>query len=188
MKILKLFVVTALLIVLFNRCSTDVDIYSDYKDITIVYGILDKSDDTLWIKVTKAFLGSGNALEFAQNPDSSNYPYKLDVELTAIKNGSEIQKFIFDTITIHNKQAGDSVFYYPDQLMYYAVRTAALNSEAVYHLSIKKSKGDIEAQTSVIPDFPITYPVSRINFNYEKEIEWKSAANAKRYEIGLTFH
>ncbi len=188
MKILKLFVVTALLIVLFNRCSTDVDIYSDYKDITIVYGILDKSDDTLWIKVTKAFLGSGNALEFAQNPDSSNYPYKLDVELTAIKNGSEIQKFIFDTITIHNKQAGDSVFYYPDQLMYYAVRTAALNSEAVYHLSIKKSKGDIEAQTSVIPDFPITYPVSRINFNYEKEIEWKSAVNAKRYEIGLTFH
>lgn len=189
MKIVKSLFVTLLLLVLFNGCSTDVDIYSDYKDISIVYGVLDRSDDTLWVKITKAFLGSGNALEFAQNPDSSNYPYKLDVALTAIKNGSEIQKFVFDTITIHNKQAGDSVFYFPNQLMYYTVRTAALNTEAVYHLSIKKSNGNtIKAETSVIPDFPITYPVSRINFNYDREVEWKSAVNAKRYEVGFTFH
>ncbi len=188
MKIIKSFIIITLFFVLFNGCNTDVNIYSDYKDITIVYGVIDKSDDTLWVKVTKAFLGSGNALEFAQNPDSSNYPYKLDIELTGIKNGSEIQKFIFDTITIHNKQAGDSVFYYPNQLMYYAVRTAALNNQAVYHLSVKKNNGTIQAETSVIPDFPITYPVSRINFNYDKEIEWKSAPNGKRYEISLTFH
>ncbi len=188
MKIIKSLFATTLLLILFNGCNTDVNIYSDYKDITIVYGVIDKSDDTLWVKVTKAFLGSGNALEFAQNPDSSNYPYKLDVELTGIKNGSEIQKFVFDTITVHNKQAGDSVFYYPNQLMYYAVRTAALNNQAVYHLSVKKNNGTIEAETSVIPDFPITYPVSRINFNYDKEIEWKSAPNGKRYEINLSFH
>ncbi len=188
MKIVKSLFITLLLLVLFNGCSTDVDIYSDYKDITIVYGIIDRSDDTLWVKITKAYLGSGNALEFAQNPDSSNYPYKLDVALTAIKNGSEIQKFVFDTITIHNKQADDSVFYYPNQLMYYTRRTAALNTQAVYHLSIKKSNGTIEAETAVIPDFPVTYPVSRINFNYDKEVEWKSALNGKRYEVGLTFH
>ncbi len=189
MNIVKTFFVTLLLLVLFNGCSTDVDIYSDYKDISIVYGVLDRSDDTLWVKITKAYLGSGNALEFAQNPDSSNYPYKLDVTLSAIKNGSEIQKFVFDTITIHDKQAGDSVFYFPNQLMYYTVRTAALNTQAVYHLSIKKSNGStIEAETSVIPDFAITYPVSRINFNYDKAVEWKSAVNAKRYEVGFTFH
>ncbi len=188
MKIVKSLFITLLLLVLFNGCSTDVDIYSDYKDITIVYGVIDRSDDTLWVKITKAYLGSGNALEFAQNPDSSNYPYKLDVVLTAIKNGSEIQKFVFDTITIHNKQAGDSVFYYPDQLMYYTVRTAALNTQAVYHLSINKSNGIIEAKTSIIPDFPITYPISRINFNYDKEVKWISAVNGKRYETGFTFH
>jgi len=72
--------------------------------------------------------------------------------------------------------------------MYYTVRTAALNTQAVYHLSINKSTGTIDAETSVIPDFSVTYPVSRINFNYDKEVEWKSAVNGKRYEVGLTFH
>ena len=181
-----LFSVSAIL--LFNRCSTDVDIYSDYKDITIVYGLVDRSDDTIWLKVTKAFLGSGNALTFAQNPDSSNYPYKLDIELTGIKNGSEIQKLIFDTITIKNKRPGDSIFYYPNQLMYYAVPSSGLNSQAVYHLSIQTNTNKITAATSVIPDFPINYPVSRINFKYDKEVEWKSAVNGKRYEVGFTFH
>jgi hypothetical protein len=188
MKLLKTLLFSVIVLVAFTRCSTDVDIYSDYKDITIVYGLLDRSDDTVWLKVTKAFLGSGNALHFAQNPDSSNYPYKLDVELNGVKNGSVVQKLVFDTITVHNKQAGDSVFYYPDQLLYYCVPSGKLNTEAIYHLSIKKSDGNIEASTPVIPDFAITYPVSRINFNYDKEVQWISARNGKRYEISLVFY
>lgn len=188
MNIFKVLFFAAAAIFIFNRCSTDVDIYSDYKDITIVYGLLDKSEDTVWLKVTKAFLGEGNALHFAKNPDSSNYANKLDVTLSGIKNGSEVQKLVFDTITIHNKQAGDSVFYYPDQLMYYAVTPSGLNADAMYHLLIKKGNEDIEASTPVINDFAITYPIYKITFKYDKEIQWNSAKNGKRYEVSLTFH
>ncbi len=74
-------------IALFNRCSNEVDLYADYQDITIVYGILDYSDDTSWIKVTRAYSGPGNALLIAHNPDSSNYPYKLNITLTGRKCG-----------------------------------------------------------------------------------------------------
>ncbi len=188
MNIFKVLFFAAAAIFIFNRCSTDVDIYSDYKDITIVYGLLDKSEDTVWLKVTKAFLGEGNALHFAKNPDSSNYANKLDVTLSGIKNGSEVQKLVFDTITIHNKQAGDSVFYYPNQLMYYAVAPSGLNADAMYHLLIKKGNEDIEASTSVVNDFAITYPIYKITFKYDKEIQWNSAKNGKRYEVSLTFH
>jgi hypothetical protein len=52
MKIFKMFLFSVIALVAFTRCSTDVDIYSDYKDITIVYGLLDRSDDTVWLKVT----------------------------------------------------------------------------------------------------------------------------------------
>lgn len=38
-------------------CSTEVDNYADYKDITIVYGLLESKADTNFIKITKAFLG-----------------------------------------------------------------------------------------------------------------------------------
>ena len=58
--LLSLFSVFAFLM-MFNACSTDVDLYADYKDITVVYGLLDSGADTNFIKINKAFLGPGNA-------------------------------------------------------------------------------------------------------------------------------
>jgi hypothetical protein len=183
----KLFLFSSLLL-LFTRCSTDVDIYADYKDITIVYGILDKADDTVWLKITKAYQGQGNALYFARIPDSNNYPYKLDVTLTGIKNGNEIQQLVFDTMTIHNKLPGDSVFYFPDQLMYYAVPSQPLNDKALYRLVIKKKDGEVKAETPLVSDFAITKPAGyKINFTANSEIACNSSQNGKRYEFKFTF-
>lgn len=175
-----------ILSVMFSACSTDVDIYADYKDITIVYGLLDSSDDTTWIKVTKAFVGPGNALLFATNPDSSNYDYKLDVKITGIQNGVEKQNIVFDTITIKNKKVGDTIFYYPDQLVYYS--TEDLNPDYKYNLSINKQNGDLSSATGIVDDFSITSPNRYINFAYSKDIEWNSAPFGKRYEVTLIFN
>ena len=188
MTIKKLFFLSAVLVIMFNRCSTDVDIYADYKDITVVYGLLDQADDTIWLKITKAYLGEGNALHFAQNPDSSNYPYKLNVVLSGMRNGSEVRHIVFDTITIHNKKPGDSIFYYPNQLMYYAVPAQPLDKEAIYKLIIEKRDGTIEAEAGLIGDFAVTQPVYTISFNVDKELVWKAAQNGKRYEVKFTFH
>jgi hypothetical protein len=169
------------------RCSNTVDLYADYKDITIVYGLLDISDDTTWVKITKAFLGPGDALEIAKNPDSSNYPYKVNASLTARKNSIDQPPIYLDTITIRNKQAGDSVFYFPDQLMYYT--TAAIDGDAAYTLKIERAENIISAQTPVIKNFNITKPVNRISFTSNiGEIEWYSAENGKRYEVELIFN
>ena len=62
--ILSLFSFFALLF-MFNACNTDVDLYSDYKDITVVYGLLDPGKDTNYVKINKAFLGPGNAFDIA---------------------------------------------------------------------------------------------------------------------------
>ncbi len=187
----KLFyILTALMAtVLFSRCSTDVDIYTDYKDITIVYGLLDQSDDTIWLKITKAYQGQGDALYFAKIPDSNNYPYKLDVTLTGVRNGVDVQTLTFDTITIHNKLPGDSIFYFPDQLMYYAVPDQPLKEKAVYHLSIKKKDGEVKAETPIIADFAIIKPAGyTINFSSNGEIACNTADNGKRYEFIFTFN
>ena len=168
------------------RCSNTVDLYADYKDITIVYGLLDISDDTTWIKITKAFLGPGNAIDIAKNPDSSNYPYKLNASLVARKNSID-QTIVLDTITIHNKQAGDSVFYYPNQLMYYT--TTPIDGDATYTLKITSTDNVIQAVTPVIKNFQITKPVNRISFTSPVgDIEWNSAQNGKRYEVELVFN
>lgn len=174
-------------LIFLNRCSTDVDLYADYKDLTIVYGVLDVSDDTIWIKITHAFAGPGNALHIAQNPDSSNYPYKLDVTLTGRKQGEDQPSIAFDTITIHDKKPGDSIFYFPNQLMYYAV--ADLDVDADYTLSVKKTDNEVVSQTPLIDDFYITSPRNRVNFDSDNvKFEWTTPKNGKRYEVYYVFN
>ena len=53
-----------------SSCTTDVDLYADYKDITIVYAMLNPKADTNYVKITRAFCGTNdnpiNANEIAQ--------------------------------------------------------------------------------------------------------------------------
>jgi hypothetical protein len=62
MRKLLLFIICFSISLSFISCSTDVDIYAEYKDISIVYGMIEPESDTTWIKVTKAFLGPGECL------------------------------------------------------------------------------------------------------------------------------
>lgn len=188
MKNLQIIFAAVLLSVMGLSCSTDVDLYADYKDITIVYGLLDDAADTTFIKVTKAFLGPGNALVIAQNPDSSNYAEKLDVKLKGKKGNNDLPEITLDTITIHNKLAGDSVFYFPSQLLYYT--TAALDPLATYQLVINRGDKEVTASTSMVEPFSVSYPTNRISFSatVPAQLRWGSAKNGKRYEVNLVFH
>ena len=169
-----------------NSCTTDFDLYADYKEISIVYGLIDISDDTSWIKITKAYTGPGNALLIAQNPDSSNYPYKLDVKLIGVKNGNQLAPIVFDTLTIHNKRPGDSTFYFPEQLLYFA--ETSLDEAAKYELVINNKGNEITAESPVVGSFTITRPNRLISFTNNGKIEWNLAANGKRYETTLFFN
>ncbi len=182
------FIVVTTLLAGFSSCSTDVDLYADYKDITIVYGLLDAGQDTNFVKITKAFLGPGNALEIAKDPDSSNYAGKLNVMLQGRKNSIDLNPIILDTITIHDKLPGDSIFYFPNQLLYYT--TAALDVDAKYTLQIEPEAKAIEAETDMIGSFGILRPVNRINFasTAATQIEWNSARGGRRYEVNLKFY
>jgi len=183
-----------------NNCSTDFDMYSEYEDVTIVYGLLDISDDTSWVKITKAFTGPGNALLIAQNPDSSNFPYKLDVTLNGVKNGADLTPIQLDTIMIHNKDLTDTVinndgdtlflnpFYSPDQLMYFT--TEIFDEDAEYTLNIKKDDETITANTGLVGNFSIIKPNSRFAFSQDLDgvIEWYSAKNGIEHEVTLSFY
>ncbi|MBC8319450.1 MAG: hypothetical protein H8E34_01875 [Bacteroidetes bacterium] len=187
-------------LIIIKGCSTDFDMYAEYKDITIIYGMADISEDTTWVKITKAYTGPGNALLIAQNPDSNNYPYKLSAKLVGKKNGNELEPLILDTLTIHNKavteiiinENGDTIiinpFYSPNQVVYYAVGN--LDKDAEYTLSINKTDEILTASTQLVDNFNISKPINRIAFSptFDGSIEWGSAKNGKRYEVSLRFN
>ncbi len=187
-KIFSALFVIAAFSLIFGSCSTDVDLYADYKDITVVYGLLDAGQDTNYVKITKAFLGPGNALEFAKDPDSSNYAQKLNVVLQGRKNGNDLNPIVLDTITINDKLPGDSVFYFPSQLLYFT--DAALDAGASYTLKVEPESKDIQSETDMIGSFGILRPVNRINFaaTVATQIEWNSAVGGRRYEVNLKFY
>ncbi|HNW72233.1 MAG: DUF4249 family protein [Bacteroidales bacterium] len=184
-KILLLLVTLAP--VLFS-CNKELNVNADWKDVTVVYGLLDQTQDTTFIKITKAFLGPGDAMQFAKIPDSSNYPDKLEVRLDEYNGTTLVNSLPCDTVTIHNKQAGDSIFYYPDQLMYYT--TAPLNENSLYKLFIKnKNTGkEVTAETELVGDFTIERPqVASFIPGYTFEVKWTPSKVGKRYQLVIRF-
>ena len=68
----------------FASCSTKFNVAAPYKNITVIYGMLDQSDTAHYIRIQKAFLDNNkNALTMAQNPDSNFYA-SLNVTIARI--------------------------------------------------------------------------------------------------------
>lgn len=195
----KLFLgVFCLMAMLFGSCSTDVDLYADFKDITVVYGLLDVTQDTNFIKINRAFMGYGNANDIALIADSCNYPGKLDCKLIEYRanlesnNYVKTQEYPLDTITIHNKDLG--AFYAPDQLVYYTTGRIRPNTDRYqYRYDLEINRGDtiVTATTDVVGGGSFSIVPNIMNFSsfieYGK-LKWLGCPNSFIYEIMVRFY
>ena len=174
----------------FFACNSKLDVNADWKDTTVVYGLLNQNDSVHYLKITKAFLGAGNAIEFAQIPDSSIYPNNLEVKMEEYVDSVLHTTYVFDTTTAVKKDSG--LFYYPYQLLYKS--PGNLNENALYKLVIRnKTTGKIvSAKTSLIRHFEITNPqmYDQASFLPKKssKVQWVSAVGGKRYQLVIRFH
>ncbi|HNS18691.1 MAG TPA: hypothetical protein PKH94_07135 [Bacteroidales bacterium] len=194
---MKKVVILATLILALMSCSTEVDLIGDYEDITVVYGLLNQTDSISYLKINKAFLGDGNALVMAQEPDSSSYRNDLTVILEERKDGSVIKTFSFDTTSVYKKEEG--TFYYPRQIIYQCVTWNQLDPEGEYRLTItnRVSGKIITATTPLVSDFDILKPIINnpvkptIHFpdnDSPKDLEWRSAKYGRLYNVVMRFH
>lgn len=168
-------------------CEKDVKILDDYKDITIVYGLINPNDSVSYIRIEKAFLTNENILISADIQDSNQYSYKLDVKL---KSGN--QQITFDTVTIFNKNEG--VFYAPKMQVYYAVTKNLLDTDNEYELEIvNPENNNIITSSSMLHNsarmtFSDPRPTRPISFEGDQSIEFETVANARVYQLNLRFH
>ncbi|TSA27924.1 MAG: DUF4249 family protein [Bacteroidetes bacterium] len=187
LKLLLLFLIPGFM---FLSCKKELDLNADWKDVTIVYGILNQLDSAHYIKITKAFLGSGNALQYAQISDSSNYRYKMGVTLEAWDGDNLVTTYPFDTTTIDDKDSG--VFYFPNQLLY--VNNSVLNPIYTYKLVIinPETQQMISSHAKLVHNFPVDkpFPYQAISYDPGKsnEVKWTSAVGGKRYQVIVRFH
>lgn len=151
-----------------SSCETDFSLNGNYQIQPVVFGLLDHQDDWHMIKITKAYLGDGDNLVYAQNPDSS-YFNQVDAVIIEYKDGSATGRewTLFDTIV--TGKSTDGLFYAPDQKAY-AFYEPALDSTAEYELTITLEGGAhvVTGRTELIDKFKLSgtilNPQYRIQF------------------------
>lgn len=179
--------------VMFYACSTDIDLYADYKEIPIIYGILDAHADTNYVKITRLMSVEGDAYLTATNPDSSYYPGKLDVRIVEYCNGDSLREIVLDTITLHNKQQG--IFYAPDQKLYYTTERLNLNTSKdhySYCLKVVLPDRTLVSETKMVGSNH--FNVQSLGMNFSKEyfgtnrpFLFRPATNAGIYHVAIKF-
>jgi hypothetical protein len=189
----KLLLISLLSLILFSTCKTDFEINSEWKDIMVVYGLLNQNDSIHYIKINKAFLGEDNAMTMAQNPDSSSYGNNLEVWVEEWINNSQNFIWYLDTTTIYNKESG--TFYSPKQIVYKFNSTShPLNEDAEYRLYIKnKTTGKlVSSVTPLVHSFSIEKPTAMQTAVFHATnpyaVIWYSGVNGKRYQVVIRFN
>ena len=80
----NIYLILGIFIMLFSACETDFDVNAEWEETTVIFGLLDASDQNQLqkIKISKAFLGNMDAYQMAQYSDSINYGVdELDVKI-----------------------------------------------------------------------------------------------------------
>ena len=181
-------------IALFVSCDNDLQIIADWKDVPVVYGILNAEDSVHYIKLNKAFLGRGDVMMMAQEFDSLHYAGEdvglrlLEQEKAWIPSENREGWLTISTIELEptdefdNKPEG--AFSSPTQIIYKSdteINADALDTAEVYRISsdtlIAYTKNPIAILSPVNITRPNSFSPLTITPNgFVPNVEWKSIA------------
>jgi len=135
-------------LIILSSCNEEVDMIGDFQETAVVYGLLDKSENVHFIKITRAYIGPGNSLEIAQIPDSSYFD-QVDATITERINGTQTRVWTLQDTIVENKDT-QGVFYAPTQKLYYFTTTsgAPLDNNGIYTLDASINGGEFEIQAA----------------------------------------
>ncbi len=192
-----------LILPLLFSCETDFDVNANWKDVTIVYGLIDPNNEDQLIKINKAYLGQGDAIQMASISDSTNYdPSNLIVKIHRVRE----QVFnTYDTLstvvladTVLDKD--DGLFSTDDNIIYTFKKPSSFyNTNSIYVLEILNlSSGQkVTSETEIINSFSF----ESLNPSFEwglyngeladslrfrtKNIEWQNSNNGVIYQLDI---
>ncbi len=176
----------------FGSCSTEFDVNAPWQDYTIVYGLLDPNDSLHYVKINKAFLGSGSAYDYAAIRDSSEYA-QVDAQIEEWSGNTRIAVYPLRDTVLQNREPG--VFHSPDHKVYYFIRPN-LNISAEYRLHVSLLEGEkiVTGRTTMVKDFNFLNPPVQFSFisgvgNYMTfYLRYNTGPEGRRYDTWLYFN
>jgi hypothetical protein len=178
-------------VALFAACKPEVDLTGDYKNITVVYGVLNPDDSVQYVKVYKGYLINGDARVPAQNLDSISFYTKIRVLLEEYNANNQLVKTIeLDTTTSVPINSGD--FVNPVRILYYTAEPISLQSHYKLRIIHKETGKEVYAETPIVSGIKITKPASdALNLTNARQTSFEldnETSNAKAYSVKLIFY
>ena len=194
---------------LFASCEVEFSPNDTWREIPVVYCLLDQDDDTSYVRVQRCFLGEGNQYQFASVGDSINYPQgaltvfieewnaQMDANGNVVRSGASPRRVLpFDYTEVINKEEG--LFYNTVQPLYVCATAGTLDSSYIYVLKvIKNSTGDTIAKSEtrlVYGDMQLIKPNNVNIFRFSGvagskvcEISWTALEEARQYQPVVRF-
>lgn len=197
-NIFHLSIIGALLsAILLTSCENDFNVNADWKDITVIYGLLDPEADTNWVRVQRAFLGDEAASLSFNNPDSIYYE---DVEVilesyNRLNNnqlGSRVDSFTLGKDeTSREKDPG--LFATEGFKMYRTGRE--IDENLIYKITVRKPENnypDASSTTDILGTSTFrfiapnpTNPSAKI---FNGRVEWYPALRSRIYEVDMVIN
>lgn len=189
-----------------SGCETEFSTISDWREIPIIYGILDASQPVQYIQINKAFLGERDANEIAQIADSLYFPAEMVVELRAYSfnssqaaNGNLELVDLRDTYQLARVSGADEGLTKPDGLFandpFFLYKfDQPLRDDRAYEIYFVTPTGiEVSALTSIVSDFRVLDPDPAESFSFfinEQQtsawpVRWRPATFAVRYDVDI---
>jgi hypothetical protein len=188
-----------LLLAFSYSCNKSININASWQDITVVFGLINQTESTHYVKINKAFLGEENAYVMAAQIDSSEYE-SVNAVIEEWKDGSLKRSFLLEETTSIPRDSG--VFAYPTQKVY-MFQASDLDADARYklvatiHPGTAKEK-EVTAETELINGIIFGKEVQQwktIDLSMasngalrEPSFSLTSGKDAKRIEVYITFN
>jgi len=187
------FALLAVISLFVSACDNEIELNAPYKELGVIYGLIDPSEDTLSVRIQKAFLGDGNANQMAQITDSIYYPDILDVKIERIKNGSVISTFPLVRYIGPDKEPGE--FPVAPNILY-RTNGEEFFIDSDYRIVVKNTQSghEFSSTTPVVDSMKIVRPTrspsSLIQFSnpsYPYNVEYVTGKNGKVFTFTLRF-
>ena len=197
-----------LIISIISSCKTDFELNAPYKTIPVVYGLLDQSLDTQFIKINKSFLGNSNNANFASINDCTQFDSLIAVIEEYNQNNTLVRTNSLKEMMFGNLDPG--IFYEDSQKIYYLETPSGFfNDDYTYKLnvSVPDKNLNFSAETQIVSSSRFIFPqIFQFTFarnglvivqdldlgttdQYESpEIKWETAVNGKSFELVIRFH
>ncbi|MEP6648211.1 MAG: hypothetical protein ABJC12_14065 [Saprospiraceae bacterium] len=177
-----------------SACSNELVVVDKWKDIPVVWGLLNKSDTAHYIRVEKAFLDpTTSAYDIALIPDSLYYPHAI-VTLKRINSG---QVFTLERVDgdLEGYPRDSGVFAQsPNFLFKIKANVINLVVNEKYEFSLDKGDGTVPVtgNTIILPKPVLRNPAvgNLLGFRPKSQFTfmWNQIDNAGIYDLKLRFH